>query len=213
MIVKRILWTLVLLLSIFILPETLIAQDAKEIVRRADELSRGKTSEATISIQIIRPSWSREMSLKTWGKGNDYAMILLTAPARDKGIVFLKRKKEIYNWIPSIERNIKLPPSMMSQSWMGTDFTNDDLVKEASVVEDYEHSILGEEVLLDRACYKIQLRPRQEAAVVWGKIILWIETKDMLLLKAEYYDEDNLLVNTMVAGDIKMLADGCSLHD
>lgn len=88
-----------------------------------------------MTVQIIRPTCSREMSIKTWTKGNDLVLIYVTAPAKKKGVVFLKRYKEIWNWVPSIERNIKMPPSMMSQNWMGTDFTNDDLVKEASVLE------------------------------------------------------------------------------
>jgi outer membrane lipoprotein-sorting protein len=171
-------------LCIFFLtvPGFLFAQDAREIVKRADERAKGKTSEAVMTIQIVRPSWTREMSMKTWTKGNELALILLTAPAKDKGTVFLKRKKEVWNWIPAIERNIKLPPSMMSQSWMGTDFTNDDLVKEASIVEDYNHSIIGEETLQERSCYKIEMIPKPEAAVVWGKIILWIDKKDFLML-------------------------------
>ncbi len=193
------------LVFIFLNSLVCIAQDAKDIVRKSDERARGKTSEAVLTIQIVRPSWTREMSMKTWSKGNDFAMILLTAPAKDKGTVFLKRKKEVWNWVPSIERNIKLPPSMMNQSWMGTDFTNDDLVKEASIVEDYEHSIIAEEILLERNCYKIQLIPRPEAAVVWGKVILWIDKKDFLMLKVEYYDEENILASTMTAGDIKVL--------
>jgi outer membrane lipoprotein-sorting protein len=181
------------------------AQDAKEIVRKADERVRGITSQAAITIQIIRPSWTREMAMKTWSKGNDLAMILITAPAKEKGTVFLKRKKEVWNWLPSIERNVKLPPSMMGQSWMGTDFTNDDLVKEASMVEDYNHSIAGEEEIDSRMCYKILMFPKPESAVVWGKVILWIDKKDLLILKAEYYDEENILASTMTAGEVKIL--------
>lgn len=180
-------------------------QDATEIVRKSDERVRGLTSQASMTIQIVRPSWMREMSMETWSRGNDLAMILITAPAKDKGIAYLKRKKEVWNWIPSIERNIKLPPSMMSQSWMGTDFTNDDLVREASVVEDYNHSIIGEEEINSRTCYKIQMIPKPDAAIVWGKVILWIDKKDYLMLKAEYYDEENVLINTMIASDVKML--------
>ena len=192
-------------LFLAMLPVFSAAQDAREIVRKADERIKGTSSIADMTIQIVRPSWSREMSMKIWTKGNDMAMILVTAPAKDKGTVFLKRGKEVWNWIPSIERNIKLPPSMMSQSWMGTDFTNDDLVKEASVVDDYDHSIIGEEEIDGRMCYKIQMIPRPESAVVWGKVITWIDRKDYLMLRAEYYDEENVLINTMEAGDVKML--------
>lgn len=181
------------------------AQDAKEIVKKADERSKGKTSFAEITIQTDRPKWTREMSVKSWSKGNDYALILITAPAKEKGIVYLKRQKEVWNWIPSIERNIKMPPSMMSQSWMGTDFSNDDLVKEASVIEDYTHSIIGDTTIEGRTCYKIQMIPKPSSAVVWGKVIMCIDKKDYLMLHVKYFDEDGLLKNTMQCSDIKML--------
>ena len=176
---------------------------AKDIVKKADENMRGKTSEARITIKIIRPTWSREMDMKAWSKGDDYSMILVTSPAKEKGTVFLKRIKEVWNWIPSIERHIKLPPSMMSQSWMGTDFTNDDLVREASSVVDYDHTLLGNETILDKDCYKIQMIPKPSAAVVWEKVIVWIDVVDFLQLKAEFYDEDGELVNIMNSSDIK----------
>ena len=178
---------------------------ATAIVKTADENMRGKTSQALITIQIIRPTWSREMSMKAWSKGDDYSMILVTSPAKEKGTVFLKRIKEVWNWVPSIERNIKLPPSMMSQSWMGTDFTNDDLVKEASSVVDYDHTLLGHETVLNKDCYKIEMIPKPSAAIVWEKVIVWIDTIDFLQLKAEFYDEDGELVNIMNSSDIKEL--------
>ena len=94
---------------------------------------------------------------------------------------------------------------MMSQSWMGTDFTNDDLVKESSIVEDYHHTLLGEEKIEGRSCFKIQLMPKESAAVIWGKIFLWIDSKDYMILKAEYYDEEEILINTMTGTDIQLL--------
>jgi outer membrane lipoprotein-sorting protein len=184
---------------------SLHAQSAREIVKRADEKARGTTSVSSITIQTIRPNWTREMTLKTWTKGNDYVVILVTAPAKEKGVVFLKRGKEVWNYIPSIERNIKMPPSMMSQSWMGTDFTNDDLVKEASILEDYEHKLTGDTVINGRSCYKIELIPKPSSAVVWGKIKMSIDKKDDLMLHVVYFDEDGYRVNTMHTSEIKML--------
>lgn len=178
---------------------------ATEIVKKADDNMRGKTSQADIIIKIIRPTWSREMNMKAWTKGDDYSMILVTSPAKEKGTVFLKRIKEVWNWIPTIERNIKLPPSMMSQSWMGTDFTNDDLVKEASSVIDYTHKHLGKESITGKDCYKIEMIPKPSAAIVWEKVIVWIDAKEFLQLKAEFYDEDGELVNIMNSGDVKEL--------
>ncbi|GGK50424.1 MULTISPECIES: outer membrane lipoprotein-sorting protein [Flavobacteriaceae] len=176
---------------------------AKEIVKKADDNMRGKTSEADITIKIIRPTWSREMNMKAWSKGDDYSMILITSPAKEKGTVFLKRTKEVWNWIPSIERTIKLPPSMMSQSWMGTDFTNDDLVKEASSVSDYNHNYLGKEIMFNKDCYKIEMIPKPSAAIVWEKVVVWIDATDFLQLKAEFYDEDGELVNIMNSSEVK----------
>tara|TARA_R110001583_G_scaffold159486_1_gene311326 strand:- start:5086 stop:5856 length:771 start_codon:yes stop_codon:yes gene_type:complete len=176
---------------------------AKDIVEKADDNMRGKTSKADITIKIIRPTWSREMNMKAWSKGDDYSMILVTSPAKEKGTVFLKRIKEVWNWLPSIERNIKLPPSMMSQSWMGTDFTNDDLVKEASSVSDYNHKLLENETISDKDCYKIEMIPKPSAAIVWEKVIVWIDSENFLQLKAEFYDEDGELVNIMKSSEVK----------
>lgn len=184
---------------------SLYGQTAREIVQAADTKMRGNTSQAVITIQTVRPTWSREMTVRTWMKGTDLAMILIQSPAKDKGIVFLKRKKEVWNWMPSLEKVIKLPPSMMSQSWMGTDFTNDDLVKESSVVNDYVHSIAGDTIIGDRHCYIIRMLPKPEAAVVWGKLLVCIDKKDFLELHTRFYDEDGNLVNIMNASDVKTM--------
>lgn len=201
----NILTYLPLALILFLFPPYVLSQElnAKEVVKRADDNMRGKTSQAEITIQIVRPAWNREMKVKAWTKGDDYTMILVRMPAKEKGIAFLKREKEVWHWIPAIERTIKLPPSMMSQSWMGTDFTNDDLVKEASSVEDYEHRHIGKEAIQGKDCYKIEMIPKPSAAIVWEKVIVWIDTLDFLQLKTEFYDEDGELINVMHAGDIK----------
>lgn len=181
------------------------AQTAREIVQTADAKMRGNTSQSQLTIQTVRPTWSREMTVKTWIKGTDLAMIFIQSPARDKGIVYLKRKKEVWNWMPALEKIIKLPPSMMSQSWMGTDFTNDDLVKESSVVNDYEHSLVGDTVIDGRPCYQIQMVPKPEAAIVWGKLLVCIDKKDFLELHTRFYDEDGSPVNTMNASEVKTM--------
>jgi outer membrane lipoprotein-sorting protein len=195
------------ILSIMVIcfPAVLQAQTAKEIVKKADEKFRGTTSQVQLTIKTVRTNWSRSMDVKAWMKGSDYSMILIQSPAKDKGIAFLKRKKEVWNWMPSLERTIKLPPSMMSQSWMGTDFTNDDLVKEASIVNDYEHSFAGDTTIDNRPCYIIQMIPKPEAAVVWGKLVVCIDKKDFLELHTRFFDEDGRLVNIMNAYDIKMM--------
>ncbi len=180
---------------------------AKEIVKKANANFRGKSSYAEATLTVIKPHWSRSLSMKIWALEPDYALILITKPARDKGTVTLKRKREVWNWIPSIRRMIKIPPSMMMQSWMGSDFTNDDLVRESSIVEDYTHHILRQETFAGYECYVIQSDPKPEAGVVWGKIITWISKKNFLFLKSEYYDEDGQLVKTMIGSKIKKMDD------
>jgi outer membrane lipoprotein-sorting protein len=182
-------------------------EDAKSIVKKADEKMRGNTMQAEMLIKTIRPGWSREMQCKTWMKGSQLAMIFIQSPAKDKGICFLKRKKEVWNWMPVLERTIKLPPSMMNQSWMGTDFTNDDLVKEASVVEDYNHRIIGDTSIGNYSCHLIEMIPKPSAAVVWGKIIVCIDKKDFLELHSRFYDEEGTLISTMNCYDIKQMHD------
>lgn len=184
---------------------SLQAQNAKEIVQKADDKLRGKSTVAELTIKTIRPSWTRSMDVKAWMKGTDYSLILVQSPAKEKGIAFLKRKKEVWNWMPSLERTIKLPPSMMSQSWMGTDFTNDDLVKESSVINDYEHSLEGDTLIGNRDCYIIRMIPKPEAAVVWGKLVVCIDKKDFLELHTRFYDEDGNLINIMNAYDAKLM--------
>lgn len=196
------------LLMVFFLSPTLIAQlplTAKEILQKSEDKLRGETSIAELSIDIVRPDWTRTMKVKGWTKGSRYSMILITAPVKDAGNSFLKRDKEVWNWVPSIERIIKLPPSMMTQSWMGTDFTNDDLVHESSVLNDYTHELKGDSIILNRLCWKIELTPLPDAAVVWGKVMLWVDQSDYMQLRAEFLDEDFQLVNSMQCSEIALL--------
>jgi len=175
------------------------AQTAKEIITKADHNARGDSQIATISITIVRPKWTKNMVMKSWAEGNKYMASVIIKPAKEKGIVYLMRDKEIWNYMPSINRTIKLPPSMMMQSWMGTDMTNDDLIKQSSLVKDYSQRIVSEEAMNGLNTWKIELTPHEDAAVVWGKILVWIDKEDFMQVKIEFYDEDDFLVNTMNA--------------
>ena len=187
------------------MPFLLFGQNATKIVRKANDLVMGKTSQGINKMKVVRPDWSREVTMKIWSKGTDYYMILITAPAREKGQVFLKRKNELWNWMPSIGRMIKIPPSMMMQSWMGSDFTNDDLLKESSIVNDYVHKIIGSEKVDGYDSYKIELTPKPNAAVVWGKILMWVSKKKYYELKIEFYDETGTLINKQLSSEIKKM--------
>lgn len=192
-----------LLLGISI--QTVLSQDAKEIVRKANELIRASSSYSEVKMKVIKPDWSREMTMKMWALEPDYALILITEPAKDRGMVTLKRKTEVWNWIPGIHRIIKIPPSMMLQSWMGSDFTNDDLVKQSSIVEDYDHKFTGDEKYGGYDCYKIELTPKESANVVWGKIIVWISKEGALSLRSDYYDEDGYIIKKMTGSKVKKM--------
>lgn len=179
---------------------------AIDIIRKADEKFNGERSSLMVMVMtIIRPSWQRSVEFKNWTLGRDYALTLITSPAKDVGQSFLKRRNEMWNWNPSINRLVKLPPSMMSQGWMGSDYTNDDIMKESSVVNDYTHEIIGEETIAGRQCYKIKMVAKENAAVVWGHQIRWIDKKDFVVMKAELYDQDGVLVRTETGSDIKIM--------
>lgn len=179
---------------------------AREIIRKANDRFNGeKTSISTMAMTIVRPSWERTIEFRNWTSGRDYALTLITAPASERGQTFLKRKNEMWNWNPTIDRLIKLPPSMMSQGWMGSDYTNDDILRESSVVNDYTHEITGEDTIEGRPCYRIRMEAKEEAAVIWGHQIRWIDKKDFNFMKSEYYDEDGYLVRTELGKSIKMM--------
>jgi outer membrane lipoprotein-sorting protein len=178
---------------------------AKQIIEKADRNMQGESSISTMTMTIKRPSWERTVGFKNWAKGRDLAMTLVTEPAKEKGQTFLKRGNDMWNFVPSIGRLVKLPPSMMSQGWMGSDYTNDDILNESSLVLDYTHELFGTEDFQGSACYKISLIPLENSNIVWGKIINWVSTGDFLFLKSEYYDENQALVRTESAGDIKTM--------
>jgi outer membrane lipoprotein-sorting protein len=199
---------IILITALFLsLPGSTQNLTAKQIVKKSNDLQRGLTNKSEMSMTIIRPKWQRTIVFKSWSKGADYSMTYIMSPAKDKGQVFLKRKNEMWNWIPNISRMIKIPPSMMSQGWMGSDYTNDDILKESSIVVDYTHKIIGEEKINGTDCYKIELIPKEDATVVWGKVIKWISKKEYWQLKNEYYDEDFELVRTELASEIKQFGD------
>jgi outer membrane lipoprotein-sorting protein len=179
---------------------------ATEIIRKADDKFNGeKSSYSEMSMTIVRPTWQRTIEFKNWSLGKEYALTLITSPAKEAGQSFLKRENEMWSWNPTISRLIKLPPSMLSQGWMGSDYTNDDVMRESSAVNDYTHEIIGTEQIGDRQCWKIRMTARKDASIVWGMQIRWIDKKDFLILKTELYDEDGYLVRTETGTSIKMM--------
>ncbi|WP_182025414.1 outer membrane lipoprotein-sorting protein [Vibrio rotiferianus] len=184
---------------------TVVAESAFDIVQQSDQAMRGDSSYTESTMEIIRPDWTRSMTMKSWTKGTDLSLVLVTAPAKDKGSASLKRHREMWNWVPSIERVIKIAPSMLSQSWMGSDFTNDDLINQSSIVVDYQHELKGEDTFDGDKVWVIDAVAKPDAPVVWSKVTLWISMSTYLQRKVEFYDEFDERVNVMATFDVKEL--------
>ncbi|MFH4732802.1 outer membrane lipoprotein-sorting protein [Vibrio diabolicus] len=181
------------------------AESAFDIVQKSDQAMRGKSSYSEATMKIVRPDWSRSMTMKSWTKGTELSLVLVTAPAKDKGSASLKRHREMWNWVPSIERVIKIAPSMLSQSWMGSDFTNDDLINQSSIVVDYQHQLLQSETFDGDKVWVVDALAKPNAPVVWSKVRLWISQTSFLQRKVEFYDEFDELVNVLTTYDVKTL--------
>lgn len=184
---------------------TAVAESAFDIVQKSDQAMRGDSSYTESTMEIIRPDWTRSMTMKSWTKGTDLSLVLVTAPAKDKGSASLKRQREMWNWVPSIERVIKIAPSMLSQSWMGSDFTNDDLINQSSIVVDYQHELKGEDTFDGDKVWVIDAVAKPDAPVVWSKVTLWISKSTYLQRKVEFYDEFDERVNVMTTYDVEEL--------
>ena len=180
------------------------AQDAQALVKDSFNYMRGKTSVATVVMTIHRPDWQRTMTIKAWTKGQEDSIFRIIAPARDSGNGTLKRGREMWTYNPRINRVIKVPPSMMSQAWMGSDFSNNDLSRTESLINDYTHTVTGTETHEGKKVYVIKSMPKPEAPVVWGMQKLRIR-EDHIFLMQEFYDEDLLPVKTMISLQIQML--------
>ncbi|MGL1305279.1 outer membrane lipoprotein-sorting protein [Vibrio parahaemolyticus] len=181
------------------------AESAFDIVQKSDQAMRGKSSYSEATMEIVRPDWTRSMTMKSWTKGTELSLVLVTAPAKDKGSASLKRHREMWNWVPSIERVIKIAPSMLSQSWMGSDFTNDDLINQSSIVVDYQHALLGSDSFEGDKVWVIEATAKPDAPVVWNKVTLWISQSTYLQRKVEFYDEFDERVNVLTTYDVKEL--------
>ncbi|MFP4476068.1 MAG: outer membrane lipoprotein-sorting protein [Desulfatibacillaceae bacterium] len=189
---------------LFALPSALAAAErtADEIISAAQDQWRGDTSEATLTMVIHRPDWERTMTIKAFTRGADKSIFWITEPPRDAGNGTLKRGTDMWTYNPKVNRVIKLPPSMMSQSWMGSDFSNHDLSRSDTIVRDYDHSIAETREEDGHTVYVIESPAKPTAPVIWGSLRFEIRDDDVLL-KEEYYDEDGVMVKQLVTERIE----------
>jgi len=178
---------------------------AQDLIKEAEDLMRGQSNTGSFTMTITTPNWERSMTMDYWEKGKDKSLMKVVSPAKEAGTISLKIGNEMWNYIPSVEKVIKVPPSMMMQSWMGSDFTNDDVVKESSISRDYDATITGKQTLADGQCYVLDLIPKPEAAVVWGKITAYVRVSDHIPLKYEFYDENGKLIRYEALSEIKKM--------
>jgi len=175
--------------------------DAKQIVREAWDYWRGTSSYAEMTMMIHRPDWERSMSMRAWTQGQKKSLVRVTAPKKDKGNGTLMDDNNMWSYSPKVNRIIKVPSSMMGQSWMGSDFSNKDVSRADDIVEQYDHSIISIEDIDGQTVYEIEAIPKEDAAVVWGKEVLTVRD-DKILLAEDFYDQDGILVKSMTALEI-----------
>ncbi|MDY6853155.1 MAG: outer membrane lipoprotein-sorting protein [Thermodesulfobacteriota bacterium] len=177
------------------------ASFVREIVKKVDRLYRSQSSEAELEMEIVTPNWERQLRLKMWTEGLHKTFIHILSPKKDAGITTLRIGTSMWNYFPKINKVIKVPPSMMMASWMGSDFTNDDLVKESSLLEDYNAVFVPARDMLNY--YFIELIPKKKTPTVWGKIILVLRKKDIIPVRQVFYDEKGEEVRVMNFSDIR----------
>ncbi len=185
--------------AILLVCMSLYGMSAREIVRKVEVSMRGRSSKGEMIMKVVKAEWSRTLKMKFWEKGKDKTLIIITSPAKERGVATLKIGKNVWNYIPAIERVIKIPSSMMGASWMGSHFTNDDLVKEYSIVNDYDPELKAE----DKEFYYLVLHPKPEAAVVWGRVEMKVSKKTFLPAIASYFDEKGERIRRIEYSDVR----------
>lgn len=176
--------------------------DPSKLVKEAVEYWRGSSSASEATLTVHRPDWERAMSFESWTKGEKESLVRFTKPAKDAGNATLVKDKEMWSFSPKVNKVIKIPPSMMSQSWMGSDFSHSDLAKQTDIIDQYTHKLLRTEKNDGHTVYVVESIPKPTSAVVWGKEILTIRD-DYIILFREFYDQDMKLVKKLTASDIQ----------
>jgi len=175
--------------------------DAKALVRAAMDHWRGINSYSEMTMTIHRPDWERSMSMRAWSEGDKISLVRVTAPKKDAGNGTLLKDNDMWSYSPKINRIIKIPSSMMSQGWMGSDFSNKDISKSTDILDQYDHSLTSQAHEDGHTVYTIEAIPHEDAAIVWGKEVLKIRD-DFVLLEEQFWDQDGELIKVMRASDV-----------
>jgi len=171
--------------------------DATAIVRHGEDTMRGRSTQSLLTMIVKRPDYVRTLKLRSWTLGKGRALVEILDPAKEEGVSSLRVANNMWNYLPKVDQVVRVPTSMMLQSWMGSDFTNDDLMKSSSLVRDYRHKIIKRTKVGAEKSVLIKLIPKPNAPVVWGKILYWARLKDSLPIKQKYFDEDGQWIRTI----------------
>lgn len=178
---------------------------AAEIIDRVDRILRGESSHGIATMEVLTEHWERSITMEVWSLGTEYSLARITAPKKEEGTATLKVGSEIWNYLPRVDRTIKIPASMMMGSWMGSHFTNDDIVKESRLIEDYEIAISYEGSRDGVRVWEFTLTPRPDVAVVWGSIEYQVRQDDLMPTWARYYDEDGKLMRSLTFREFRVM--------
>jgi hypothetical protein len=199
----------VLLLTMAAAPSTARAQtspeEAHEIVRHVDDLLRGESSHGKVRMEVVTERWTRTMEMEMWSLGQEYSLVRVLSPSREAGTATLKVERDIWNYLPRVDRTIKVPGSGMGGSWMGSHFTYDDLVRESSMVDDYEIEVSFEGERDGAEIWEFTLIPLPEAPVVWGRLELDVRKSDRMPLESRYFDDRGELARTMTFSEFRTM--------
>jgi outer membrane lipoprotein-sorting protein len=202
---RKMILSMAAMLIFYLQGSSLFAADANQIIQNSFNYMRGKSSIATVIMTIHRPNWERRMTIKAWTRGQKDSLFYIKSPRKDRGNGTLKKGREMWMYNPKVNRVIKVPPSMMSQSWMGSDFSNNDLAKSDSLLTDYTHSLVGTETHQGQKVYRIKSMPKPGAPVIWGMQTLKIR-EDLIWLSEAFFDEALQPVKRMTTLEIQMMA-------
>lgn len=180
------------------------AEDAAQLIKNAIDYWRGTSSYAVMDMNIHRPDWRRSMTIRVWTRGENESLVRVAAPPKDAGNATLLVNDDMWTFNPKINRVVKIPSSMMNQSWMGSDFTNNDLAKADDIIDHYTHKLLSTEAHDGHKVYVIESTPKETAPVVWGREIVKVRD-DWLILEHAFYDQSNVLVKRLIAQEIKTM--------
>jgi outer membrane lipoprotein-sorting protein len=173
-----------------------------ELMRTVDDMARGKSSAGTMTMHVKTARWERTMSMQVWSRGTDQTLVRILSPAKEKGTATLKVGENIWNYLPNVDRTIKVPSTMMSGSWMGSHFNNDDLVRSSRLSRDFVCRMTARPSENPARQYGVECVPRPDAAVVWGRVALKIAETDRLPRETTFYDERGNLMRTIVYSDV-----------